>query len=120
MARAAATGPAISVNGTIQDVVARLTEIYPPYEAWLQDAISQDQLGEPYLLDKRYMVKAYTCKMPMSDRPTETKRVREGVQYLRRVEGKPQRGPGPKSCGRVSCSWNAAIYWCNDVSVPIC
>jgi len=27
----------------------------------------------------------------------------------------PANGPGPGACGRVSCSWNSAIYWCNDV-----
>lgn len=36
------------------------------------------------------------------------------VYYLRRVPGKPTNGPGPGNCGRVSCSWNTGIYWCND------
>lgn len=39
-----------------------------------------------------------------------TNRVQQGIYYLGDV-------PGPGSCGRVSCSYNAAIYWCNDVRV---
>lgn len=41
-----------------------------------------------------------------------------GINYLRSITGKPKNGPGPNNCGRVSCSWNSAIYWCNDVSCP--
>lgn len=43
-------------------------------------------------------------------------KIQDGIKYLRGVTGKPSMGPGPGNCGRVSCSWNAAIYWCNDVS----
>ncbi|KAM7194191.1 hypothetical protein V8F20_008111 [Naviculisporaceae sp. PSN 640] len=41
-------------------------------------------------------------------------RIWEGVQYLKGVPGKPAASPGPGSCGRVSCSWKSAIWWCND------
>jgi hypothetical protein len=38
------------------------------------------------------------------------------VRYLRRVQGRPRNGPRPGNCGRVSCSYKSAIWWCNDVS----
>ncbi|KAK3349568.1 hypothetical protein B0T25DRAFT_519759 [Lasiosphaeria hispida] len=38
----------------------------------------------------------------------------EGMQYLRGLGGNPRLGAGPGTCSRVSCSYNAAIYWCND------
>lgn len=44
-------------------------------------------------------------------------RIQEGISHLRGVNGKPRNGPGPGNCGRVSCSYNSAIWWCNDVSV---
>lgn len=44
-------------------------------------------------------------------------KINDGVTYLRQVAGKPANGPGPNNCGRVSCSWNSAIYWCNDVRI---
>ncbi|KAG8677681.1 hypothetical protein FPOAC1_003708 [Fusarium poae] len=37
-----------------------------------------------------------------------------GIDYLRSVKGKPKNGPGPGNCGRVSCTQNGAIWWCND------
>lgn len=42
--------------------------------------------------------------------------IKEEIKYLRGISGKPRNGPGPSECGRVSCEWSAAIYWCNDVS----
>ncbi|KAK3954333.1 hypothetical protein QBC32DRAFT_207943 [Pseudoneurospora amorphoporcata] len=44
----------------------------------------------------------------------ESRRVWEGIYHLRKVQGKPTSGRGPANCGRVSCSWKTAIYWCND------
>ena len=40
----------------------------------------------------------------------------DGIKHLYGVDGKPKNGKGPNNCGRVSCSWSAAIFWCNDVS----
>lgn len=42
-------------------------------------------------------------------------RIEEGISYLRRVPGQPHNGPGPGKCSRVSCSYDSAIWWCNDV-----
>ena len=44
-------------------------------------------------------------------------RIYQGVMYLAHVGGVPEAGAGPNLCGRVSCSWDSAIYWCNDVSI---
>ncbi|KAM7194187.1 hypothetical protein V8F20_008107 [Naviculisporaceae sp. PSN 640] len=41
----------------------------------------------------------------------------QGVDYLHNVPGVPVLGPGPGKCGRVSCSWKSAIWWCNDKKV---
>lgn len=40
----------------------------------------------------------------------------DGYRYLWKLKGKPTNGPGPGNCGRVSCSYDSAIWWCNDVS----
>ncbi|KAH8896360.1 hypothetical protein GQ53DRAFT_778975 [Thozetella sp. PMI_491] len=45
-------------------------------------------------------------------------RIQEGITYLRGLNGAPRNGPGPANCGRVSCSYNAAIWWCNDNTTP--
>ncbi|KAM7194189.1 hypothetical protein V8F20_008109 [Naviculisporaceae sp. PSN 640] len=43
-----------------------------------------------------------------------TFRIQEGIKYLRTQPGQPVSQPGPGACGRVSCSWDSAIWWCND------
>lgn len=37
------------------------------------------------------------------------------VGYLHGVDGKPTNGPGFGACTRVSCAYNTAVVWCNDV-----
>lgn len=41
----------------------------------------------------------------------------QGIQYLR--DNHLTCWVGAHSCVRVSCSYNAAIYLCNNVSIPI-
>ncbi|KAL2824483.1 hypothetical protein BDW59DRAFT_162370 [Aspergillus cavernicola] len=38
--------------------------------------------------------------------------LRDGIDYLRSIGGTPEEAPN--TCGRVSCSYNTAIYWCNN------
>jgi hypothetical protein len=42
--------------------------------------------------------------------------IEQGIKYLRGVPGQPSLSPAPKNCGRVSCAYECAIWWCNDVS----
>ncbi|KAA8631796.1 hypothetical protein SMACR_08239 [Sordaria macrospora] len=41
--------------------------------------------------------------------------IKWGILHLRKVTSKPLNGPGPGNCGRVICSYRAAIWWCNEV-----
>ncbi len=36
------------------------------------------------------------------------------------MPGRPANDAGPGNCGRVSCSYDAAIWWCNDVRYSNC
>lgn len=45
----------------------------------------------------------------------ESSGIFDGIDYLRRIGGRP--GAEAGSCSRVSCSWNNAIHWCNGRSV---
>lgn len=31
----------------------------------------------------------------------------------------PGDGPGPRNCGRVACTSNTVIWWCNDTRPPL-
>ncbi|KAG6146040.1 hypothetical protein E4U37_000545 [Claviceps purpurea] len=59
-------------------------------------------------------VKSVMCDQPLP--PCLTGTLNGGIDYLRKIrKGRhPRNGPGPRNCGRVSCSENTAIFWCND------
>ncbi|KAH7635612.1 hypothetical protein B0T09DRAFT_298305 [Sordaria sp. MPI-SDFR-AT-0083] len=49
----------------------------------------------------------------------QVKYISEGIQYLKEPahSGHPKLGPalnGNVPCDRVSCSWDSAIFWCNE------
>ncbi|KAI3332150.1 hypothetical protein HD806DRAFT_184132 [Xylariaceae sp. AK1471] len=38
----------------------------------------------------------------------------DGIKFVSKSTADCSLGAGPGTCGRISCSYNAAIYWCND------
>lgn len=102
----------LKLNGTIESIHEQLLAINPNYEAEFA-ALPQDSGS----LDKRtdFSTSKYTCFGRW--RGADSAQIQKGIDYLRKVPGKPTNGPGPGNCGRVSCSWNSAITWCNDVSL---
>ncbi|KAG4438220.1 hypothetical protein IFR05_006293 [Cadophora sp. M221] len=104
-----ASGPAVILNGTIQEVYTQLLDINPSYEAEVGALASRNEKVARALV-KRGDV--HCGGFPNG----ATFRFREGISYLRGVGGNPTQGPGPGNCARVSCSWSAAIWWCNDNS----
>ncbi|KAL4791933.1 hypothetical protein BDV19DRAFT_392569 [Aspergillus venezuelensis] len=119
-------GQTFQSNGTVEEVYSRLAESHPEWdESYFKPALarltqpassSSSSSSSPAALEKRtdfYNDGWLVCgQWPGADRP----RIQEGINYLRLVPGRPGNGPGPGNCGRVSCSYNAAIWWCNDVS----
>ncbi|KAK3994274.1 hypothetical protein QBC44DRAFT_367796 [Cladorrhinum sp. PSN332] len=113
--QATVDGPPIVLNGTVEQVHAQLLEINPNYDTEVAPAVaesahadSESQLAKRGRISKRDHTR---CGNWASARKN---RIQEGISYLWGVGGRPVRGPGPASCGRVSCSYDAAIYWCND------
>ncbi|KAK0672293.1 hypothetical protein QBC41DRAFT_353561 [Cercophora samala] len=67
-------------------------------------AISSDKAGVPVKHD---------CNVP-GDGDADRLPIEDGITYLSRLSGTAMNGPGPENCGRVSCSYNSAIIWCNN------
>ncbi|KAL5338579.1 hypothetical protein BJX70DRAFT_194890 [Aspergillus crustosus] len=42
----------------------------------------------------------------------------KGADHLRKIRGRPHLRAGPSVCAKVSCSWDTAIWWCNDNRHP--
>ncbi|RDW70851.1 uncharacterized protein DSM5745_08362 [Aspergillus mulundensis] len=114
--------PVIILNGTVQSVYAQLLELNPNYDAdWNNTDVPfnleeeedyEDDEEETTDIDHHvpFNVKhTVDCKGPSG--AARTKRIKEGINYLHKVKGQPC---SPQTtCGRVSCSYKAAIKWCN-------
>lgn len=111
--------PAETFEGTVEEVLSSVLEKNPHF---YQDfGISDHEAtnttpkrDESGLIEKRDTV---NCNPNPNWHSAYLNGIQQGISYLRGVPGQPQRGPGPGSCGRVSCSYQCAIWWCNDVSL---
>ncbi|KAK3322866.1 hypothetical protein B0H66DRAFT_216165 [Apodospora peruviana] len=101
------------LNGTVQEVYAQAVELNPNFKINNPVALPSNEVERALSTRSRIDRRWVNCNnWPLAERS----RLQEGINYLRGVGGRPTNGPGPGNCGRVSCSWHAAIWWCNDVS----
>lgn len=101
-------GTTVNLTGTIEQVHDQLSKINPDYPR--NTSINALQLGT-----------AGTAGFDIHCGPqghgwsgADWNIIYVGYTYLYTVSGRPGQGPGPGSCGRVSCSYDSAIWWCND------
>ncbi|KAK1598968.1 uncharacterized protein LY79DRAFT_665534 [Colletotrichum navitas] len=106
-------GKKVVLNGTVEQVVAELAQINPDYSPFtpaLGDgglSLERRQKAELFPADK------VLCLKPGWDYVHESE-ANVGISYLKTVKGRPRGDPGPANCGRVSCGYSAAIWFCND------
>jgi hypothetical protein len=96
------------LNGTVQEVMAQAIAINPAFKLVERNPANAKDSSIVKRGDKICNNFPQGKKGPLQD----------GVNYLRGLNGMPTNGPGPGACGRVSCSYASAIWWCNDVSKP--
>lgn len=107
-------GDKVTLNGTVQEVHAQLLKLNPNYDSDFPAKRSE----EPSSLTKRdFKYEKYYCwgedGWHYSRKRGDSGDLQDGIDYLNSIGGTPKEAPG--SCGRVSCSYNMAIYWCNAV-----
>ncbi|KAH9236308.1 hypothetical protein K456DRAFT_1832328, partial [Colletotrichum gloeosporioides 23] len=100
------------ISGTVEQVLDELRKINPNYD----EDFGIKNITESGLTDIVGPKADFEGAATVCDgwELANTARIREGISHLDGVDGKPHRGAGPASCGRVSCSYNSAIWWCND------
>ncbi|KAH8764807.1 hypothetical protein F5883DRAFT_715448 [Diaporthe sp. PMI_573] len=100
-----------NVTGTVQDVWKHINTTWPGYPLPKMDwpPASWPPPRPDHNLTDGYLKCVYPFRMD-----ARRSAIKEGISYLRQVPGRPGMPPGPGSCGRVSCSDQSAIYWCND------
>jgi hypothetical protein len=108
-------GPSIVLNGTVEQVHEQLIELNPNYDADFAITVSgeDDTITTANYLDRFPSNSGHNCFGRWHFVFTDT--LWDGINYLRRIGGQPSMSAGPGTCGRVSCSYRTAIYWCNDV-----
>ncbi|KAK3350450.1 hypothetical protein B0H65DRAFT_88562 [Neurospora tetraspora] len=105
-------GPTVNITGTVENVYEELEKINPTFvsDFRLDDPDNSPSLAAP-VKSRGYTIQSFNCNVYDY---ASLKAIQAGLVYLNGVPGKPSNGPGPGNCGRVSCSYNSAIYWCND------
>ncbi|KAK2040782.1 hypothetical protein LZ31DRAFT_473855 [Colletotrichum somersetense] len=108
------SGSMLHLRGTVQEVVEQMRGMRPGFDIDAQFG----KAAAPAVVGRR--------AAPHGDafddintlchlfRAGNRSAAQEGVKDLGKVQGRPQNGPGPGNCGRVSCRRNTGIWWCND------
>lgn len=107
----------MTFNGTVQEVHTEVIKLNPNWDReylW-NSSIDVQETKEIKVLKKRTLFSYIRCNTFAKGQKSVFE---EGIRYLRGVRGQPHEGPSGK-CGRVSCSWGAGIWWCNDVSIVL-
>ncbi|KAK0744669.1 hypothetical protein B0T21DRAFT_407751 [Apiosordaria backusii] len=104
-------GAKSTVTGTIEQAIAKMEAAYPGWNATFRATLPADINATRTALDDVEI----DCKIKTD--MANILAIKWGIHYLRGVTGKAKNGPGPKNCGRVSCSWDSAIYWCNEDTI---
>lgn len=111
----------MNLTGTIQEVHAQLLKINPDYDARFAPILAK-RAADRALLEMANATSGAQHRPNLIDytrcglfkQAASANYIRDGIEYLRRIPaGVPSMGMG---CGKVSCSWGSAIYWCNAVS----
>lgn len=122
-------GEKISLNGTVQQVYAQLKEINPN---WEEDNAEQIAAGLAALEEDNLALAGGPGKREHDVIARLEKRdhnecdgwdhgayrylIEEGIRYLWGINGRARISNG--QCDRVSCSYDAAIWWCGFVISP--
>lgn len=109
-------GEKVTLEGTVQEVHAQLLKLNPNWDSDFNfnapraDLVARTDFNpsDTYYCGGRFYTIATSGKGYLD----------EGISYLRGIGGVPVAPANqPGWCSRVSCSNDASITWCNDVSV---
>ncbi|CEJ87472.1 hypothetical protein VHEMI04426 [[Torrubiella] hemipterigena] len=104
-------GSKIHVNGTMEQVVHHMRINYPSHNIFhTQEEMKALHARGELAARTDFHGAPFNCNWPKC----WDVGIIQGIQYLRGLKGRPSNGPGPGNCGRVSCSYDNAIWWCND------
>ncbi|KAK0672295.1 hypothetical protein QBC41DRAFT_299782 [Cercophora samala] len=95
------SSPTVRITGTIQQAIAQMEKAYPGWK-------NNIKIQATPAADKPAKIDCW----PKGEERCVTINIVDGITYLSNQFGLAQNDPG--KCGRVSCSYNSAILWCNN------
>ncbi|KAI6088723.1 hypothetical protein F4821DRAFT_257562 [Hypoxylon rubiginosum] len=105
-----AGGPEVTFTGaSFPEIEAQIRQANPNF-AWPEHDVSS--------ADKAMLVDHLSCDLPQFYYAVRDK-VIDGIDYLRGKTGQCHMDAGPYVCSRISCSYDSAIFWCNDNDTPL-
>jgi hypothetical protein len=105
-------GKEITINGTIEEANDHYEALYP---GLLAKGEKPELVARQF--EENMTIECFTANWkPNGWERANRDRIEQGWNHLFNAPGKPSNGPGFGECGRVSCSHDSAIWWCNDVS----
>ncbi|KAI0160774.1 hypothetical protein GGR57DRAFT_519663 [Xylariaceae sp. FL1272] len=113
-------GQHYTFHGTVQEVFAQVNELRIQQNLDpMPDPLAQSTTTSTPrdMISSRSFDKTI-CKVGLNDYAPYV-RIEQGIAYLRKLKSKCTNGAGPGNCGRISCLWASAIYWCNDNDHPV-
>ncbi|KAI0159841.1 hypothetical protein GGR57DRAFT_500161 [Xylariaceae sp. FL1272] len=116
-------GPEHTFQGTAQQVFAQVNDkrkqlgLLVLDDSSLDDDIEAASNETESALSARSDIesRSYTKSICKVAAPSEAgkRAILDGVKYLNKLKSRCAMD-GPKKCGRISCSYESAIWWCND------
>ncbi|OTB03231.1 hypothetical protein M426DRAFT_24019 [Hypoxylon sp. CI-4A] len=105
------SGPEETFTGaSMRDIETKILAAHPDFKFPTVNATSLEEgLAKR---DKDHL----TCKpgVPGEFWYAEKRYIDAGIEYLAGKTGKCSIDAGPRTCSRISCSYDSGIYWCND------
>ncbi|KAK4208880.1 hypothetical protein QBC37DRAFT_451765 [Rhypophila decipiens] len=104
------------IGDDFDDIEAQAKAIHPNYTIFEENQHAQPEANNNTRGLSTREVRNVDC-WQRDDSGAQIHALREGIAYLKRVtswcRGDPA-GDSSDSCGRVSCSWGAGIFYCNQ------
>ncbi|UNI23907.1 hypothetical protein JDV02_009699 [Purpureocillium takamizusanense] len=127
--KATPRGETLRLEGTAQEVYRRLVEMNPAYDDDFAGSEYDSGDGDGDGAGRRHLERRTdfsTSNFICSDKKepygpfgrASSTSYWEALGYLAGLKGAPTLSAGPRVCGRVSCSYNGAVYVCNDTPAP--
>ncbi|CZR56163.1 uncharacterized protein PAC_06051 [Phialocephala subalpina] len=102
-------GYQVQLNGSIQEIHAQMKELYPDFNP---EAIVANKTLETRAEENKSDCNCWPVLGQPEWKRCSTESIRTGIRYL--IGLNVICNVGPQSCVRISCSYNAGIYLCNN------